>query len=229
MVKKKYIAFAILGSLLFSFVGCDFENKINDLRCDHDFVEVEIIEEVTCRKDGSVKSKCTLCDVEKIFNVEAYGHEDADLFDQDNNGICDFCNTAIPFLDLVEGEGYEMGTPVAGKVLRFYFDENEPYLLQLMNIDSSFSVFITTFSDFIFNEYSTPSPFDIWGGPMAKNVPVYSIQDNFVDIYFEAKLYLDVHSYDGPGYWTINEETVLYPLSASFPSSARIVVMEKMK
>ena len=50
MVKKKCIAFSVLGILLFSFVGCDFENKINDLRCDHDFVEVEtpIVQGAVC-------------------------------------------------------------------------------------------------------------------------------------------------------------------------------------
>lgn len=50
------------------FAGCDVKEKINQLKCEHEFGEVVVIEESTCSQKGKGEKTCTKC--EKVEEVK---------------------------------------------------------------------------------------------------------------------------------------------------------------
>ena len=75
--KKLFIVslMAAFSSVAFVATGCNAKDKINQLRCDHEFVNGEVTKDPTCTKPGERELVCEKCDYVQTEAIEATGHD----------------------------------------------------------------------------------------------------------------------------------------------------------
>ena len=73
--KFKFLTVALAVVTLFSFGGCsNIQDKIEQLRCEHEMNDGEITVQATCEDVGEKLLTCTLCGYEETEEVPATGH-----------------------------------------------------------------------------------------------------------------------------------------------------------
>ena len=291
----RYMTFALSLCTLFSVTSCSWQDKINQLRCEHDFTAGDVIKEATCLEPGTMSRTCDLCGVEDVVEIPAKGHvavnagvnveptctrsgydfgkvcqdcgvvlekdkliapidhkpvvitmegtcstvgvkdqvvcEDCDQVllqgeelplnpdnhtDINGDGRCDECSIVTVFSNLVQGEKYKDGVPIADKILRFYFNDDGGYV-------KFFDEFYLYFYRYWFD--CSPTPFEYQASyAYADEVPLYDVHVDYVDVYFAAKTYILKDHFDGDDLsWTIDDSTVF----EYFPDDAEVYIMEK--
>ena len=75
-MKKKFkiLALSVATLTVFSFGGCSFKDKINQMRCEHEMNDGEVTKAATCEDVGEKTVTCTLCGYEDIEYIPATGH-----------------------------------------------------------------------------------------------------------------------------------------------------------
>ena len=303
----RYMTFALSLCTLFSVTSCSWQDKINQLRCEHDFTAGDVIQEATCLEPGSMSRTCDLCGIEDVVEIPAKGHvavnagvnveptctrsgydfgkvcqdcgvvlekdkllapidhkpvvvttegtcstpgkkdqvicedcgyillEGQELFinpdnhmDLDGDGCCDECSIVTVFSNLVEGEEYEMGTPIAGKILRFYYEDSFYSMSLNCNTSSSYDdlpeIYIDTYciGDW-FQVFASSS--STWDFPLCNIVHDSFDYTGYIEIYFAPGDYESGCDWDSvPFVWTIDSDSVL---QYKYGVLGRIVVMEK--
>ncbi len=80
-IKILLTAFAVCSTLALAAIvgGCaytdDYEQKINQLTCTHEWNDGEVTKTATCTEMGELEKVCTLCDYVKTVTLPALGHQ----------------------------------------------------------------------------------------------------------------------------------------------------------
>ena len=61
------------------FAGCDMPKSVEQLVCNHEYVESIVTVEATCTKKGQSEKTCTLCGKVKTTMLEKYPHAELQL------------------------------------------------------------------------------------------------------------------------------------------------------